>query len=226
MKNLTSSLNKLINKPFLKNIVVFIAILNVFGYMNTGRTESVIIFFLLGFLFSLFSKNTIGVLLLSIVLTNMICGRKLVSMTPLLEGMGNCKKQEPQTKTDNETDDLTDDETDSDDEDTTKSENEPECNCDAIPDSCKKKCMVSTIKPAEVENDSDNDNQNSFEIAFDNITADAIKKMKIDSQNLVQKQEKLMGSLDKLQPIIKKAQEISKTLDNMRISSLMKQYLS
>ncbi len=64
------------NKTFLY-FILFIAVVNTFGYLMLRQYEAVILFVLVGFLTSYFSNNMIIVLISSIVVTNLFASSRL-----------------------------------------------------------------------------------------------------------------------------------------------------
>ena len=64
------------NKTFLY-FVLFIAVVNAFGYLMMRQFEAVMLFVLVGFLTTYFSNNMIVVLLTAIVVTNIYASPRL-----------------------------------------------------------------------------------------------------------------------------------------------------
>ncbi len=69
------------------------------------------------------------------------------------------------------------------------------------------------------------DYTSTLESAYDNLdkllSSDAIRNMSDDTSRLAEKQQKLMGNIEKLQPIMDKASSVLKGLDIPGISGLM-----
>ena len=89
------------NKNFLY-FVLFIAVVNTFGYLMIRDTEAVMLFALVGFLTSYFTKNMVIILLTSIVVTNLYAGSVL--SIRIKEGMEN--KGGPRNKKDDSEEDI------------------------------------------------------------------------------------------------------------------------
>ena len=89
------------NKNFLY-FVLFIASVNTFGYLMMRQTEAVMLFALVGFLTTFFTKNMIIVLLTAIVVTNVYAGSVLG--VRIKEGMES-KSDEDEDEDEDEEDD-------------------------------------------------------------------------------------------------------------------------
>jgi len=71
LNGITTSKGMLHNKVLLYVVFIF-SLLNLFLFANTGNYTSVVLFLLIGFLTSFFSKNMLVILLLSLILTNIL----------------------------------------------------------------------------------------------------------------------------------------------------------
>ena len=97
------------------------------------------------------------------------------------------------------------------------------------------KCNTSgftNLSPASiVENDkaSELDFPGSIEAAYDNLdkllSSDAIDKMSKDTQNLADKQHKLMGNIDKLGPLMANAKKMMDGLNTGKIDKLLSGFI-
>jgi hypothetical protein len=67
-----STSNGILHNKVLLYVVFIFALLNLFLFANTGNYTSVVVFLLIGFLTSFFSKNMLVILLLSLILTNIL----------------------------------------------------------------------------------------------------------------------------------------------------------
>ena len=209
-------------------IVLSVAIVNMMGYLMVNNINAIILLFLVGFLTSFFSENMVVVMLTAVLFTNLIVGSEKVSRRPLLEGM------------DEEDDDEEDEEQDDDevapavpevatalpspedgDEEEDEDEEEEEDEGNPIQENY-------TLRPASL-NESDDaaelDFPGSIEAAYDNLdkllSSDAINKMSKDTQNLADKQKKLMGNIDKLGPLMENAQNMMNGLNTGKINKLI-----
>jgi hypothetical protein len=81
-------------KQFLSNqtvlyVVLAVSAASLIGYVMANNTQAVIFFLLAGFVASRFSKNMTVVMLTSLLITNMVCGLKLVK-----EGLENMNEDD------------------------------------------------------------------------------------------------------------------------------------
>tara|TARA_Y100001935_G_C17308364_1_gene513950 strand:- start:1570 stop:2199 length:630 start_codon:yes stop_codon:yes gene_type:complete len=200
--NISRNMKLLLKNKAVLYIVLFIAVTNAMGYLMVSNFEAITLFFLVGLLTSYFSKNMIVVMLVAIIATNLLVGGKQISRTPLLEGLKNKKGE-----------DHEDGEEDHDDEDD-KEDKEP----------------LSSLKPTTVnDEDAELDFPGSLEAAYDNLdkllSSDAINKMSADTQKLAEKQQKLMGNIEKLEPMMNDAKKMMESLNNGKIESMMEKFL-
>lgn len=172
-------------------VVLFLAITNLFGLLITRDLNSVLVFILVGFITTYFSKNMIVVLMVAIVVTNVLNGVKMVK-----EGMENNEDKnddEGFEDNDNDNDNLDDDKQGM----TTLSP--------ASLDDEKK------VKAHKV------DYAGTLEAAYDNLdnllSSNALKNMTNDTHRLAEKQKLLMGNIKKLEPMMQKAGAMLEGLD-------------
>ena len=167
------------NKTFLY-FVLFISVVNAFGYLMMRQFEAVMLFVLVGFLTTYFSNNMIVVLLTAIVVTNIYASPRL--NIKFKEGMeGNKDEKEDE-----------DDEDDADDED---KEGLVALQPADLPPNGKKSKI---------------DSAGTLEAAYDHLDklldSDAINKMSDETQKLATQQDKLMKNIDKLEPMLSSAE--------------------
>ena len=217
--NLGRNMKKMLKNKTVLYIVFFIALMNVMGYLMVNNIDAVILLFLVGLLTSYFSKNMIVVLLVAVLFTNLLVGNKQASRTPLLEGMDHDVKDEPKGE-----------EAEGEAEDDVCGEGE-----EMVDGKCKKNTgytNMKPLKPASIDgkdDSSDLDFSGSLEAAYDNLdkllSSDAIQKMSADTQKLAEKQKKLMGNIEKLEPMIVNAQSMMEGLDNKKLNNLIKKFI-
>jgi uncharacterized membrane protein (DUF106 family) len=167
------------NKTFLY-FVLFIAVVNAFGYLMMRQFEAVMLFVLVGFLTTYFSNNMIVVLLTAIVVTNIYASPRL--NLKFKEGMEGHK-------------DKKEDEEDADEEDEEDKEGLVALQPADLPPNGKKSKI---------------DSASTLESAYDHLDklleSDAINKMSDETQKLATQQDKLMKNIDKLEPMLSSAQ--------------------
>jgi hypothetical protein len=215
-KRMSKSIKKMLKNEIVMYIVLSVAIVNMMGYLMVNNINAIILLFLVGFLTSFFSENMVVVMLTAVLFTNLIVGSEKVSRRPLLEGMEDTETTSTTTPTTTPTttddgDDDSDDDYDGDDDGDDDGEGEE-----------------FKLRPAAL-NESDDaaelDFPGSIEAAYDNLdkllSSDAINKMSKDTQNLADKQKKLMGNIDKLGPLMENAQNMMNGLNTGKINKLI-----
>ena len=193
------------NKNFLY-FVLFIASVNTFGYLMMRQTEAVMLFALVGFLTTFFTKNMIIVLLTAIVVTNVYAGSILG--VRIKEGM------EGKSGEDKEGMDHEDDKEGMGHEEGEKKKKG-------------KKEGMPSLKPADVPPNGKKpklDPAGTLEAAYDNLDklldSGAIDKMSSETQNLASQQDKLMKNIDKLEPMIGAAQSMMDKMSGLNIDGM------
>jgi hypothetical protein len=216
-----STVSKVLTNKWVLNIVSFIALLNVIGYMVMGNFNNVVFFIVLAVLVRYFSKNMIIVLGIPLILVNLIN----LNNTSYSEGMENNDKTSTNNQEQSQKDVLN----------------------KALDDKNKKNSPI--IVPTETHNDGGvvssnvHDEKSGFEVgrpknggskidyattiedAYDQLNqilgSDGIKSLTGDTQKLMQQQMELAKSMEAMTPLIKgimpmaeKAQEMMKSMDN------------
>ena len=195
-------------------IVLFFAITNVIGFLMLHNVEAVLFFVVIGLLTSYFTKNMIIVLLAALVATNALVGAKRAGS--LREGMetGEAGKDKEDGK---------------DGEDKKKEKGPPligathtdpasHAGPQTHPSTTEAMAGGRATGPtgataAEDEEEAGRkprlDHAATLSAAYDSLDkilgSDAINKMSSDSAGLAAQQQKLLGSLDKLEPMIQRA---------------------
>jgi hypothetical protein len=165
-------------------IVFFLAVMNLFGYLIVGNIDAVTFFLIIGFLSSYFSKNMIVIMIISILLTSVFVSSHYLGNNKLTEGF----------KSDN----------------TNKKNKEGIDKNIPVP-------VDEEQEEAEVSGKPTVDYASTLESAYDNIdkllSSDALNSMSNETQRLADKQEKLMGNIKKLEPMMQRAGGILEGLD-------------
>lgn len=195
--NLKANTKMLLKSKIVLYIVFFVAITNFFSYLMLENYDAVTLFMLVGFLTNYFSKNMIIVMSSAIFFTSLFVGSKLAFtlMGGFKEGNENMEEKKDKLCVD----------------------------CDPNDEECLKTCKekLTALKPAKVngddeESDTDLDYSGTLEAAYDNLDklldSDALNKMSKETQNLAEKQGKLMDNIGKITPMIDNA---SKMMDKM-----------
>jgi len=198
-------------------VVLFFAVTNLFGYLMVGNFDAIMLFLVVGFGSTYFSKNMIIIMLIAMLTTNFLIGGKFLGYK-IKEGMKN--------KTD-----------------TKDKDHKNEGKKGKTPTTQKKekvkKEQMQTISPATINGHDDDDYYDgevvgakpkvnfasTLESAYDNLdkllSSDAIGKMSSDTQRLAEKQQLLMGNIDKLAPMMDNAQNLLKGLNVDKMGDML-----
>jgi len=202
------------------NIVAFLSILNVIGYLVIGNTNNVFLFIILGVLVRYFTKNMIIVLGVPLILVNVIHLKKS------REGLDNNTSTSTSTSTDNK------------DKIKNKKKDKP---IDAKSKQGLHMTPLDDEKEGESENDSSSDdkevdgfeagrdkNQNSIRYsstisdAYEDLNkilgSEGMKQLTDESKTLMEQQTKLLKSFENLTPIVKNIAPLIGQLKNMTSS--------
>jgi hypothetical protein len=201
------NLNSLLKDKNVLYVVLFLAITNIFGYLMLRNFDAIVFFFVVGFLSTYFSKNMIIIMIIAMISTNLLVGSKLLGSYK--EGMatnnavsssGSMKKGDNKKKSkviDNMAT-LSPSNIDGSDDDTT----------DEIQGPKPKINYASTL-----------------ESAYDNLdkllSSDSINKMTADTQRLAEKQQLLMGNIEKLVPFIGKAESLLNNMGSDKMGGML-----
>lgn len=189
-------------KSLLKNknmlyLVMFVSVANFFVYLLTHNWTAAVIFALISYLTTYFSKNMIVVLLTALVATNMIIASRLLGKR-VVEGMKGKTKVD---KDDNDVEDVEDVEEGFDDMDV----------------------LEQKPKKEKYTNKSDINYAATLESAYDNLDSligkDGMDKMSQDTAKLVAQQNKLLKNLENMAPLLENA---GKLLDTLPVDSINK----
>ena len=207
-------------------VVLFLAVTNLFGYLMAGNFDAIMLFLVAGFASTYFSKNMIIIMLIAMLTTNFLIGGKFLGykIKEGLEGM----KEGDEGKEGKEVDENKKDKKDKKDKKEQKKKTE-----------IKKVAVeeMETLSPANINDDDDDyDGEvigakpkvnfaSTLESAYDNLdkllSSDAIGKMSSDTQRLAEKQQVLMGNIDKLAPMMDNAQNLLKGLNVDKMGDML-----
>ena len=205
------NLNSLLKDKNVLYVVLFLAITNIFGYLMLRNFDAIVFFFVVGFLSTYFSKNMIIVMIIAMISTNLLVGTKLLGSYK--EGLA------MQATTNNAV-----------------SSSGPLKKGDN-----KKKAKVidnmATLSPANIDGSDDDTTDDiqgpkpkinyasTLESAYDNLdkllSSDSINKMTVDTQRLAEKQQLLMGNIEKLVPFIGKAENLLKGMNSDKMGGML-----
>ena len=202
----------------------FFTITNLFGYLMLNNFNAIIFFAIAGFFTSYFSKNMIIILFVALISTNLFTMTKMVGKT-IKEGMEGQKDEDKKDMTTKPK--------------AIKASNAL-MNVQKPALANKKKPVKPVLEPlvsANLDGSYDTDvrdiNKNkpkinfasTLESAYDNLdkllSSDAIGKMSMDTQRLAEKQQLLMGNIDKLSPLMKTAEDLLSGLNVDKMGDML-----
>ena len=179
-------------------VIVFIAAINLFGFLMIQDINAVLFMFIVGFLTSYFSKNMIIVLLTALVATNLFAtSRSIYVRTNNKEGLENLKEKEKKNKT-------------------------------SLKNPTKKTKVNSEAKGFENKKGGKKhklDYAGTLEEAYDNLdnllSSEAMNNMGTDTQRLAKKQQQLMKNMKKIEPMMQQAGKMLEGLDTGKLGGML-----
>ena len=226
-------------------VTLFIAISNMFAYLMFRQFDAIIFFAIVGIITSHFSKNMIIIMLAAILSTNLALSIKVIGKVK--EGYDNMKKdskkKDGMKKDDNSKPKKKEGMKDKKDKKDMKDNKDMKDKIKCVGDSClkgtgsSKEKFTQQLNPARVnakyDDESDDEDYESqptvnyastLESAYDNLdkllSSDAINNMTEDTHRLAEKQQMLMGNINKLQPMMEKAGSLLEGLDMGKMTSV------
>lgn len=215
---LNSAMSKFLTNKWVLNIIAFLSLLNVIGYLMIGNLNAVIYFIIFGVLVRYFSKNMTIVLGVPLVLANLLAIRGNV-----LEGM--------ETVTDS-TNPVTKPNAQNAEEKKNKTLNNASSTTSVINNSAASTISTSLDNPAQDLGDKqgfesgrrknrgyDIDYATTIEDAYDELNnilgSDGIQRLTSDTQNLMKQQMQLAEAMKGMTPVIKSIEPMVKNLQGM-----------
>jgi len=237
-------LNYLLKSRNVLYIVLFFTIANLFSFLMLKQLDAIAFFIIIGFLTTYFTKNMIIVMLISMIVTFILVQVNLLGN--IQEGMveGNDHEDEKEHGSENKDEDEDEDEdedvmeppveipiTSKQRESITKSKS----GLENMPTNKKKYNEKYTSLTPSNYNESDSDTSpnnkptidyaSTLETAYDSLdkilSSDAIKNMSADTSRLAKKQHELMGNIEKMTPIMKKASAVMEKVDLSMFDKLL-----
>ena len=235
-------MNSLLRSRNALYLVLALAVMNLFSYLMLKQLDAVAFFIIVGFLATYFSKNMIVILLSSMISTFILVQVRLLGNSGRegMENQGDEKKEEKiegmevKEKKKEVTEDQPTETEASPSMPITKAQREKITAGGDIKKNEQTEKFTQQLNPARYNSRDDDDTPrhkpkvdytSTLESAYDNLdkllSSDAIRNMSDDTSRLAEKQQKLMGNIEKLQPIMDKASSVLKGLDIPGISGLM-----
>ena len=232
-------------------VTLFITIINMFAYLMFRQFDAVLFLVIIGLITSHFSKNMIIILLTAMLSTNLAISIKLIGKVKegMENKADNKKKADTKQKADNKQtadnkqkknkqvkkamEGMVSDSKDASSGTKKTDAKEPKC----VGSECKKKKdgFTQQLNPAHIDGmDEDEDDfsnhptvdyASTLESAYDNLdkllSSDAINSMSEDTQRLAEKQQMLMGNINKLQPMMEKAGSLLESLNMDKMTGML-----
>ena len=236
--NKKMDLNSLLRNRNVLYVVLFLAVANLFSYLMLKQLDAVAFFVIIGFLTTYFSKNMIIILLTSVISTFLLVQIKMLGNN-VREGMeGGEEKTEEQKKAEEQkkTEEQKKAEEEKKKEETKPTDTTMTEPTTTEPMTTKKKTSekFQPLRPAKYNADEDDSDRHkpqvdyagTLEAAYDNLdkllSSDAIRNMSEETNRLAEKQQKLMGNIKQISPIMDKASSMLSKLDIGNLSGMMK----
>lgn len=241
------SMNYLLKSRNVLYVVLFLSVANLFSYLMMKQLDAVAFFIIIGFLTTYFSKNMIIIMLTSVVSTFVLVQVNMLGKVQegmeVKEGAENNnaegeKKEEEKEEKKEEKPGVSPQIpiTDKDREDITKAK-KPVTGLPKDRMSSQSKTQTDgfaqKLSPAKYNQSDDDTTPNkkpnfdyadTVESAYDNLdkllSSDAIKHMADDTGRLAEKQQQLMGHMNKIGPMVEKAAGLMEKFDFSKIGGL------
>jgi hypothetical protein len=226
------SFNKNINKFFQNKIVLYIllgiSVLNLLGYLAKNNLLAIIMFIVIGYSCTFFTKNMSYILLIPLLLTNFFVSIIKSNQISFKEGMDGNKKQNKK-KTNEGFKKKTN-------EGFKENINTPKPNRESL--NMKNTDLVNS-KPKSLNDDDDDDDNNilenyknpkmkkqeTMENAYSSLSkiigGDKIKKMSQDTQSLVGNQKELFEAINKMEPLMNSANKMLEKFENSPLAKFL-----
>jgi hypothetical protein len=205
--------NLLTNK-YVLYVVLFLAVISVFGYISLNNTHAVIVFVFIGLISRIFTKNMIIILGLSIIITHL-----LVATKSYKEGLENNDKKDEKVLIEANTTNST--------SSTSSSNNNPTNEEVSMPvpvpvrkeEEKEPEPMMKDISTTNTMNSDNNkggssriDYASTLEEAYDNLDSilgsKGIQGLTNETQKLMEKQQQLFKSMESMAPMLGQAKEM------------------
>ena len=247
-----SKKNDMTIKSLLKNkkmlyVVLFFSVFNLFSYLMLKQLDAVAFFIIIGFLTSYFSKNMIIIMLTSMISTFILV--QINMLGKVQEGMAAGERKvgtDDDDKAEESTEKMPLTEKDKmkvlgeappPDAKPAEQFNGKQREALTTATATKKDAFTQKLNPANYSAADDDDvprhkpkidYASTLESAYDNLDkmlgSDAIRNMTEDTGRLAEKQQMLMGNIEKMTPIMEKAGNILNKFDMGAITKLMDKF--
>jgi hypothetical protein len=212
-------MSKLLKNKFVLNIVFVLSFLNIIGYAMMDRLTIVVLFFIIGFLVSNFSKNMIIILGIPLIIVNLISAYGTVK-----EGMENNVKNNDNKIEQDKKKPVAMKEVESSTNNTQEPRTGQRLQMSKIENSSDESNAAQTNGGFESNINGKNkgrqiDYATTVEEAYDNLNnilgGEGIQKLTADSQKLMQQQVQLAEAMKNMTPLIKSIEPMVQNLQGM-----------
>ncbi len=201
--NLNASISKFITNTYVLNIVFFVSILNILGYVIYRNYDAVMYFVLVGMLVAYFSKNMTLILGIPLILVNLFS----IGKRKVYEGLENKVTAGEEAEEDEKELDAVD------------SIEKPK---EGFEDEDEKTVKGKTAEKFEVgrkKGQYNIDYASTIEDAYDDLNkiigGDGMKKLTDDSQRLMQQQVQLAKAMESIGPLVEKMAPMLESAQDM-----------
>ena len=223
--SISSKASKLLTNKYVLYIVLFLAVTTIFGYMSMNDTNSVIFFAMISLIVSVFTRNMIVVLGLSVLFTNLLAVTKGKSQN-YKEGLenndDNKDNQKPNTNTKPKPKPKPVPEP--------KGTQAPLSTSQNVPTQPFAQPATETMESMKLDSSNKKGSKNridyasTLEEAYDNLDSilggDGIKNLTKDTQKLMSKQQELFKSMETMAPMLNQAKSMLEGFDMKNLQGL------
>ncbi len=226
-------MNNIIRKALKSTVflyfILFLAIVNIIGYLSVGQFDAVIVFAIIGFITQSFSKNMIMILVIPLMLTALY-----VSLfNRMYEGLSNKEDNKNNNK-------HNDDSKDHHNKDHSKKSSgllcenhlkEEDCvkpcqwnkdtnKCNSTTHNKKNKEQLAQLHPQWIK-DEERTEEEFYKSVDDNVPDLGIQDMANKTNQLIEKQKKLRSSMDKILPLVDQTNKFMDSINFDKLSGVL-----
>lgn len=224
---------KVLENKYVLYLVLFLAIFDLMIFMIAGEISFIVIFILTGLITSYFSKNMIVIFTTAMVFTNVVkfgsglrtkegltgLKNKDSFITPYYEGLSNEEKEFFNKVIEGEEDDLEGlDETEQNIYNALKEEaknNNEESTTEGMTNKNGKKKSKEGKKNKESKKHKEGKKNKKNKSNFQPLKSEGLQGLELETEDLLEKQNKLMKNMQNLEPMLQRAENFMENLEKM-----------
>lgn len=195
------NLKSLLEDKYVLYVVVFFTFTTFIGYLLVEDTEAIVFMTIIGYLATYFSKNMIIILLIALLTTNFLVAVRVLNNNNSVEAFGGGNNRRPRKTPPAPS---------------TASKAGPQPADEAV------EAIEATGSKPRVDQDA------TVEEAYSNISkllnTDAVNAMTSDTSDLFSKQSKLIGALEKMEPLMTRAGALMDKFDIEKMSDMAQKF--